>query len=218
MNLRPIERVRLPAPCLMLVTEPMERRRLVRVVRGAVAGGVNIIQLRDRTCSLLETISLASLLKLAAPGVPVLINNGVLSVRGASANGVHLSEAHPPLSRAALSRRGLLIGRSVHSTTAARRAACDDADYLVVGTIFESRSHPGAPPAGTGLIRAIRTELALPLIAIGGITPDNLPDCLDAGASGVAVLSRILLSAHPEYAAREYRIALDRASVGLKEA
>ena len=90
-------------------------------------------------------------------------------------------------------------------------------DYLVAGTIFASRSHPGKTPEGPGLLREIRSELDLPLLAIGGITPNNLSACLSAGATGVAVLSSILHSPDPCATARSYWVELKRASVELKE-
>ncbi len=85
--------------------------------------------------------------------------------------------------------------------TTDRRAALDGADYVVVGTIFESPSHPGAAPGGIRLLEDVVARLSIPVVAIGGITPENARACWAAGASGIAVVSTILGADDPRRAA-----------------
>ena len=102
-----------------------------------------------------------------------------------------------------------LIGRSVHSVAGAVSAAASGADFLLVGTMFTTRSHPGAEPAGPDLLRRIAAAgVPLPMIAIGGINAGNAPAVMDAGAHGVAVITSILASPDPAAAARRIKAAI----------
>lgn len=125
-------------------------------------------------------------------------------------HGVHLPEGRLTVeaTRRILSP-GDLVGRSVHSVDAACEAAAQGVDYLVAGTIFASQSHPDRPPAGLGFLRDVCAAAPVPVLAIGGVTPQNLKLCLEAGAAGVAVLSPIMRATDPKAAAQAYRVALD---------
>jgi thiamine-phosphate diphosphorylase len=127
-------------------------------------------------------------------------------------HGVHLPEGRFTVeaTRRILSP-GSLVGRSVHSVEGAEKAADEGADYLLTGTIFASQSHPGLPPAGVGFLRDVCAAVSLPVLAIGGVTPQNLGLCLNAGAVGVAVLSQIMQASDPQAAAQAYRTALNEA-------
>jgi thiamine-phosphate pyrophosphorylase len=92
------------------------------------------------------------------------------------------------------------IGRSVHSAVEAAQARDEGADYLVVGPIYHTNTHPDAAPAGIGLIEAV-VSLKLPVIAIGGITADRAAAVRDAGAWGVAAISAIWSAHRPGLAA-----------------
>jgi thiamine-phosphate pyrophosphorylase len=135
--------------------------------------------------------------------------NGPLEVAVAvGADGVHLPEDAPMPARL---RRGFLVGRSVHSAEAARRAEAAGADYLVAGPVFETRSHPGVQPAGLALIEEIAGAVRLPVLAIGGVTAGRVEEVVRAGASGVAVISAVLAQPDPRAAAEALRRALDAA-------
>jgi thiamine-phosphate diphosphorylase len=100
------------------------------------------------------------------------------------------------------------IGCSIHSLEKARQVEAEGADYLIAGTIFPSGTHPDMPAQGLEFLERVCRAVRLPVIAIGGITPQNTSDCLRAGACGVAVLSAIMRSADPEQSARLFRKAL----------
>ena len=92
-------------------------------------------------------------------------------------------------------------------------AASEGADFLLAGTMFSTRSHPGIEPVGPSLIRAIAQKQAeashsLPVIGIGGITADNLSEVIHAGASGVAVITSILASSDPRTEASRLKDAM----------
>lgn len=202
--------------CLCLVTDRSlagSGSLITRVVQ-AVEGGVDMVQLREKDLSGGPLLKLADSLKDAIQDKALLIiNERVDIMQFTGASGVQLGEDGPPVERV---RRliGLecLIGRSVHSVTGAGLAQSQGADFLVAGTMFATRSHPGASPAGPGLVvkmvDQMPQECRLPIIGIGGITPDNLGSVIQAGASGVAVITSILASDQPRRAAEELKHAL----------
>jgi thiamine-phosphate diphosphorylase len=98
----------------------------------------------------------------------------------------------------------------VHSPEAARRAESARADFLVAGTIFDAGSK-NAPGQGIEHLRAIANATTLPVLAIGGITPERVQTCIEAGASGVAVVSAVLKAPDIFAAVRDLREALDAA-------
>ncbi len=182
---------------------------LVAAVEAAVAGGVDAVQLREKDLAASELSSLARRLRQATLGRSLLLVNGSLEVAlAAEAVGVHLPEDAPPDGR---SRHDFLVGRSVHSLEAARRAEAEDADYLVAGPVYETRSHPGWEPAGLTLIEEIAGGVRTPTLAIGGVNAARVEEVVRAGASGVAVISAVLRQPDGQVAARGLRRALDAA-------
>jgi len=204
----------LPLPCLMLVSDLAlcgGPSGLVAAVEAAVAGGVDAVQLREKDLPPDELLSLGRRLREVTSGRALLLVNGPLDVALAcGADGIHLPEAAPPVERP---RPDFLVGRSVHSTDAALRAEADGSDYLVAGPVYETRSHPGAAPAGTGLIAQIAGAVRLPVLAIGGLNAERMDEVVRAGAAGIAVISAVLAAASPAAAARDLRRALDAAWV-----
>jgi thiamine-phosphate pyrophosphorylase len=110
------------------------------------------------------------------------------------------------------------VGRSVHSVKAAIAAARDGADHLVVGAIYATQSHPGVEPAGVGLLEEIRSKLeaetlpALPRLAIGGVTPERVPEVVAAGVHGVVAIRALWDATDPGRAVREFRVAIGQNS------
>ena len=194
----------MPSPCLCLVTDSeIAGGELVERVSQAVEGGVDLVQLRDKTLpggQLFDLVS--SMLEAIGGRAKLIINERADVALAAGAQGVQLGEEGLPVAAARkVLGDGLIIGRSVHSTKAAIQAESEGADLLVVGTMYASRSHPGEPPAGPGLMREISGKCRLPLIGIGGVTPENAAELIDAGASGVAVITNILAADDPRAAA-----------------
>ena len=206
----------LPLPCLMLVSDRSlcaGEDGLVAAVKAAVTGGVDAVQLREKDLAASELSSLARRLREMTRGQAALLVNGSLEVAlAAEADGVHLPEDAPPVERP---RRSFLIGRSVHSLAAARRAEAEDVDYLIAGPVYETRSHPGREPAGVSLIREITRHVRTPTLAIGGVTAGRVEEVVRAGAAGIAVISAVLRQPDRRVAARRLHRALDAAWAGV---
>lgn len=101
----------------------------------------------------------------------------------------------------------LVIGASVHDLVGADTAKHEGADYLVVGSVYETPSHPGVEPGGPELIRSV-TNAGLPVIAIGGLSRDGVEEVVRAGAHGIAVIRAVWSAADPVAAASELCEAL----------
>jgi thiamine biosynthesis protein ThiS len=109
----------------------------------------------------------------------------------------------------------MLVGRSVHSAIAAMRAEVEGVDYLIGGTVFETRSHPGKQPEGLRVLTQVASAVKVPVLGIGGITTENAPSVMKAGAAGVAVTSAILAAADTEGAAAALAAAISVGRVVL---
>lgn len=196
---------------LMLVTDRtlVPPGALPALVERAVAGGVDAVQVREKDLPERELITLGRDLRSVTRGRALLLVNGTVEqARACEADGVHLAER---ADRGGGSLPHLLLGRSVHSLESARRAAAEGMDYLVLGTIFPSRSHSGGWSGGTALVSEVCRAVETPVIAIGGISAENTGGVLAAGASGVAVISAILAAADPGTAAAALVEAIRRA-------
>ena len=201
-----------PEPCLCLVTDRsiVDAGSLVSRVAEAVAGGVDMVQLREKDLPGGPLLELAVSLRDAIAGRALLIINDRADVAAAAgAAGVQLGEEGLPVDAAhQVLGPASLIGRSVHSEAGASLAAAQGCDFLIVGTMYATTTHPGARPTGPSLVRRIGDGCRLPLIGIGGITHNNASQVLAAGAAGVAVISSILGSPQPEGAARQIKQAM----------
>jgi thiamine-phosphate pyrophosphorylase len=216
---------RLTIPRLMLVTDRTLARpgALPALVEQAVAGGVDAVQLREKDLPEQELIALGRELRAVTRGRALLLVNGTVEqAMACEADGVHVGEgvyltrfaaltAPPSLAGKGAGGLGILVGRSVHSVEAARHAEAEGVDYLVLGTIYPSRSHPGGATGGLELVAQVSREVGVPVIAIGGITVENAGEVIRAGASGVAVISAILAAADPRAAAAALHEAVEAA-------
>ncbi len=123
---------------------------------------------------------------------------------------MHLAKRSlPPAVARPLLAPGQILGCSVHSLDEAVRIAGAGVDYLTFGNVFATGSHPGFPPKGVEVLRAIVHAVDVPVLAIGGITVSNIADVLATGCAGVAVIGAILADPDPAGAARRLREALD---------
>ncbi|MCS6862788.1 MAG: thiamine phosphate synthase [Abditibacteriales bacterium] len=194
-------------PRLLLVTDRHRAapRDIVEIVTAAIKGGVEFVQLREKDLPAGELFALAQRLRAITRGHARLVINDRADVALAcDADGVHLGEASLPVSAARkIVGPQKLVGRSVHTVTAAREAERDGADYLIAGAIFPTASHPDMAPQGLNFLREVCAAVHVPVFAIGGITHLNARDCLTAGAHGVAVVGEIIGAENPEQRARE---------------
>jgi thiamine-phosphate pyrophosphorylase len=198
---------KLTVPCLALVTDrsALGGLSLEEVVAQAIEGGANLVQLREKDLPAADLLALAERLRAVTRlGRALFLVNDRLDVALAcAADGVHLPERGLPVAVARrLAGDGFIIGRSVHGVAEAVRAQEEGADYVQVGPIFASRSHPDQPPAGLALLEAVAAAVTIPILAVGGITAANVDQAMAAGASGAAVISAILGAPSPREAAR----------------
>ena len=199
-------------PLLCLVTD---RRRcggrpLEEEVEAAVAGGVDIVQLREKDMPAGPLLDLALRLRhITAPRASLFVNDRVDVALASGADGVQLGENSIPVQAArGIVGDALLIGRSVHSIGAALDASRAGADVLVFGTVFATASHPDQPPSGVGPLAELSRHDTAPVLGIGGITADNVGEVVEAGASGAAVITAITESPDPQEAARALKQAM----------
>jgi len=208
----PDPRTRLRGSRLLLVTDP--RSDLAERVRAAVRGGVDVVQLREKSRSAEELIPLAEELAAACgegPGAALFtVNDDLELARLSGADGVHLGQQDAPSAEARrLLGAGAVIGRSAGSVEEAREALRTGADYLGVGAVYSTPTKPGGEVSGLETVRALAGEgPPVPWFAIGGVTLETAAEVAGAGAPGFAVVRAILDADDPEEAARALRSRL----------
>jgi len=203
---------RWPSPALVLISDRarLRGRSFPEIAAQAVAAGVTAVQVRERDLPAAELLALVEAVRAAVGDRASVLVNDRLDVALACDAGAHLPERGlPPAVARRLLGKSPLLGRSVHSVDAARASA--GVDYLHVGAVYETISKPGARPAGVSLVRDVAAATDLPVVAVGGITPERIAEVIEAGARGVAVIGAILDADDPGRAAAGLRHALDRA-------
>jgi len=179
------------------------------VVLSAVAGGVSVVQLREKHTFVRDQVANAKRLKalLAPRGVPLIVNDRVDVALAAGADGVHLGQddMHPADARR-LVGDDIVLGTSVHN---AREAAAVDpelVDYVGIGPAFGTGSKADPDPAiGPSGVAELCRQVGLPSVAIGGITAENAGQIAGTGVDGVAVISAICHAEDPRAAAGRLR-------------
>jgi thiamine-phosphate pyrophosphorylase len=183
------------------------RDDLPDVAAHALAGGARLLQYRDKTADATRRRAEASaLLGLCrAHGVPLIVNDDVALARAIGADGVHLGKEDGDVAAArdALGS-GAIIGVSCYdSLERARAGAAAGADYVAFGAFFPSPTKPYAPRAALDLLRQ-SAALGVPRVAIGGITPDNAPSLVEAGADFLAVITAVFRAGDVRAAAQRF--------------
>lgn len=195
----------------LYVITPDNRRgpsALVRSVEQALIGGARLVQYRDKSADDARRLHEAAALRVlcSAHQVPLLINDDVELAAAVDADGVHLGRDDGSIAAA---RRRLgkqrLVGVSCYDQlTLARQAADAGVDYVAFGSFFSSPTKPQAVRASLDLLRQSRTELAIPAVAIGGISPENGAALTDAGADMLAVITAVFGAADITAAAQSF--------------
>ena len=181
--------------CLVTDRETVKGRDLGRCVEAAIQGGVTMVQVREKTASSLAFYETAQRLKALAvrQRIPLIINDRLDIALATEADGLHLGQTDLPLvvARKILGAKKL-IGVSVSTVREARLAEKQGADYLGVGAMFPTPSKQDAQPVTLATLQAIKAAVDIPVVAIGGIGPDNVASVMADGIDGVAVISAIL--------------------------
>ncbi len=205
----------LPRPVICLVTPGHgDGVRILAAIAAAARAGATLIEIREPGLDDRALVALVRRAIEATAGTParVLVNDRADVAIAASAAGVHLRGSSAPASRVrGIAPPAFLIGRSVHAVDEARAVAAEGGcDYLMFGTVYPSASKPsGHRAAGLSPLRAVCDAVALPVLAIGGITEARAPAAARAGAAGLAAIGLFADPASAALAVAALRRAFD---------
>jgi thiamine-phosphate pyrophosphorylase len=200
----------------VLLTESLCRRPWPEVLAEIVAAGADCIQVREKQMTggpLVRRVR--QVIEAARPaGAAVIVNDRLDVAQAAEADGVHVGTEDLAIAAARRTAgRALLIGASTHDLDEAQAAVDAGADYCGVGAMFATTTRAVTAPAGPAYLRAFRERFPeMPHLAIGGITPDNIGQLVEAGAAGVAVSSAVCGAEDPGAVVTSLRDALDSAA------
>lgn len=192
--------------------------RLVERLAQAAQAGVDWIQLREPDLSGADLVSLVRRVREASVGTRtrVIVNDRLDVALAAGAAGVHLKgESIGTAAARRLTPAGFLVGRSAHSVDEAVRAAEEGADYVIVGTVFETASKPGRGAAGLALLTETAARCPVPVLGIGGMTSERAADVALTGAAGLAAIG-VFMSM--QGTSEQVRTTLDAAVAGIRRA
>ncbi len=198
-------------PMLMWVTDRKRSDATLPELAGlASLGGIDLVQIREHDLDRLPEELLARSIKSVIQTSTLVVVNSRIELARKLDIGVHLPEAGPSIEEArSMLGSEALIGRSVHSPEAA--AASTGASYLIAGHVFDSGSKQNREPIGLDRLDEIVTMSPVPILAIGGITPERVPEVMARGAAGIAVMSPLTRLGTVRETATAYRIALESA-------
>jgi thiamine-phosphate pyrophosphorylase len=188
------------------------RPDLADLLEAAIRGGVDIVQIRDKSATDRELLAALEIAREVTwrHDVPLVVNDRPDLAQLVGADLVHVGQDDLPTS--AVRRLGLPVGLSTHTPGDIDAA---DAEYLGVGPVFTTPTKPGRAPVGLDLVRYAAEHTCVPWFAIGGIDAATAELAVDAGATRLAVVRAIGEARDPEQAARGLRCVLDRAGVAV---
>ncbi len=186
------------------------------VIREAIAGGITMYQFREKGEGALtgpDKVALAGRIQSVCKrhGIPFIVNDDIELALSLDADGVHIGQEDEPADIVRSKIGDKILGVSVHTLAEAERAVRHGADYLGLGPVYPTETKKDAKAVqGTSLIRLLREKgMTVPIVGIGGITPENAKPVIDAGADGVAVITAISLADSAYEAAGKLRKAVD---------
>lgn len=207
--------------CVLLTSSMCAHHSPLRVAELCIEGGASALQVREKDLDSREFLgTIRRVIEIARPaGVPVIVNDRVDLAMLAGAAGVHVGQSDLSVRDVRrLAGASLLVGVSTTNMEQARRAAADGADYCGVGPMFPTTTKDRAP-AGVAYLREFLREYSgelggtcrsVPHLAIGGITPDNVGELVEAGCRGVAVSGAVCRSSDPRGVCERFVAALRR--------
>jgi len=187
----------------VLVSSRLCARSLTETARAAIAGGAGAIQLREKDTPDAAFVAMAAELRELTDetGRLFLVNDRPDIAAIVGADGVHLGQEDLPIAETRrLLRPHAIVGRSAHNLQQARAAVNEGADYVSIGPMFETATKDAGPIAGPEVLQSAAAEIGLPLVAIGGINPENVGDLAAVGATCVAVSSAVCCAPNPQTA------------------
>ena len=183
----------------------LDGRTLIEVTEQAIAGGATCIQLREKELDKESFLQEAETLKALCESykIPFIVNDDVDIAVRCEADGVHIGQHDMEAARVReLIGQDMILGVSAQTVEQALKAEKDGADYLGVGSVFSTGTKADADDVSLSELKAICEAVAIPVVAIGGISLDNIVELKGTGIDGVAVVSAIYAAKDPEAAAR----------------
>lgn len=182
------------------------------LARLAIKGGADTIQFRQKSGTTREMIEIVRQLKQLCMdnGATLVVNDRIDVAIAAEAEGVHLGQDDFPIPLARkLLGENRIIGGSAATLEDAQKCLAEGADYIGFGPVYPTTSKEDADPVtGIKLLKQAVEAISIPIIAIGGISPENTPEVMQTGARGIAVISAVCCQEDPEQATRELLQAL----------
>ena len=198
----------LPQPPLLVITDRrLARRPLLAVIEAILTAGGRWVMVREKDLPEDELASLVrAIIRLARRvGGGVVVNTWASVAAACEADGVHLPQGLSVAEARRIVGPGRWVGVSTHNLEEALRAVEEGADYITLSPIFPSVSKPGYGPAlGVETLRMVARAVSIPVVALGGITPENARACREAGAAGIAVLGSVMTAEDPGAIVRAY--------------
>ncbi|MEM8530135.1 MAG: thiamine phosphate synthase [Chloroflexota bacterium] len=189
-------------------------RQLLDVVAAALEGGATVVQLREKQLPTYDMVTFGQILRdlTQSMNVPLIVNDRVDVALAINAQGVHVGPRDMP---AKIARQLIgpdrILGVSVATVAEAQQAVQDGADYVGVGDLYGTPSKPDAgAPIGLERLVEIAQSIDIPIVGIGGITVEKAAAVVEAGATGVAVISAVLGAPDPFNAAQQLRKQITR--------
>jgi hydroxymethylpyrimidine kinase/phosphomethylpyrimidine kinase/thiamine-phosphate diphosphorylase len=198
---------------LYLITDNNDDGKLLTKVEAALKGGAKIVQYRAKDIRPDDRQKMALELKTLCHQRDALfiINDLPELAHEIDADGVHLGQNDMSTIQARqILGHKKLIGISTHSVDEALKAEAHGADYIAIGSIFPTATKDSTTLVGLKTLEKVRRAVRIPVVAIGGITPEGAFEALDAGADAIAVISGIMADADPARAAKEYSLIFNR--------
>ncbi|MDP1681235.1 MAG: thiamine phosphate synthase [Burkholderiales bacterium] len=191
-----------------ITPETGDTAQLLVKTRAALRGGAQLVQYRSKSTDIaLKHEQAAELLELCRDfHVPLIVNDDVRLAALIDADGVHVGEDDARLIEARINLGpDKIIGVSCYQDLArAEQFEAEGADYVAFGSFYPSPTKPGARPCPLSLLTEAKAKLHLPVVAIGGITPDNAQPLIDAGADAIAVISALFDAPDVEASAQAF--------------
>ena len=186
------------------------RQTLLEQIESALAGGVTLVQLREKRMSGEDLVREAREVRALCHryGVPLILNDDVDAALASGADGIHVGAEDLPV-RSVRERvgQGMIVGATAKTVAQAQAAEAAGADYLGVGAVFPSPTKQNAIRITAEELRTICASVSIPAVAIGGITRENMGELRGCGMAGIAVVSALFSAADIRAAARELRAA-----------
>ncbi|NOQ42574.1 MAG: bifunctional hydroxymethylpyrimidine kinase/phosphomethylpyrimidine kinase [Desulfuromusa sp.] len=198
---------------LYLITDDNQDKKLLMKVEAALTGGAKVVQYRAKDIRPDERRKMAESLRTLCHEheAQLIINDLPELAHDINADGVHLGQNDMSITQARqILGHKKLIGVSTHSVDEALKAEAHGADYIAIGSIFPTDSKEDTSLVGLKTLSKVRKAVRIPVVAIGGITPDGAFEAIAAGADAIAVMSGVMADADPARAAKEYSLLFNR--------